>query len=81
MQILSKSSKSRKDKLLKTYPLKLKNSAVIFNHNVGYVFSHLRMDEYQKLTKTSESLKICRFYFKIAKIRGIKMLKTILLLL
>ena len=35
-----------------------KQAETIFKvHNVEYVFSHLRMDEYQKLTKTLVSLK------------------------
>ena len=46
-----------------------------------YVFSHLRIDEYQKLTKTLGNLKKMQILSKNDKIRDIKMLKTIPLLL
>ena len=46
-----------------------------------YVFSHLSMDEYQKLTKTLGSLKKIADLSKNAKIRDTKMLKTSPLLL
>ena len=45
------------------------------------VFSHLRIDEYQKLTKASGNLKKMQILSKNAKIRDIKMFKTIPLLL
>ena len=49
--LIKKTSKSRKVKLLKTKSIEINNYAVTFYQNVEYVFSHLRMDEYQKLTK------------------------------
>ena len=62
--------------------IETKNHAVTFYQNVEYVFSHLRMDEYQTLTKTLGShQKIADFIKKNAKIRDIKMFKTIPLLL
>ena len=43
--------------MLKTNLLKLKTMQYLFYQNVEYVFSHFRMDQYQKLTKTLGSLK------------------------
>ena len=50
-----KTSISRKVKLLKS--IETKNHAVTFYQNLEGVFSHLRTDEYQKLTKTLGNLK------------------------
>ena len=52
-----KTSKSRKVKSFKNKSIEPRNLAVNFCHNVEYVFSHLRMDEYQKLTKILGNLK------------------------
>ena len=48
--------------------MEAKNHAVTFYQNMEYLFSHLRMDEYQKMTKTLGSLKkIADFINKNAK--------------
>ena len=80
MQILSKIFKIRKIKLLKTNSLKQTTKQYFFQ-TMEQVSCHLKMDKYQKLTKTlgnlkKITLKNCRFYPKNAKIRDIKKLKT-----
>ena len=68
--------------------METKNHAVTFHQKVENVFSHLRKDEYKKLTKTLGSLwekktillkkleKNFNFHPKVSKSRKVKLLKT-----
>ena len=68
MQILSKNFKKSKGEIVENKSIETKNNAVNFYQNVEYVFSHLRVDQYQKLTKTLGSLKKIADSIKNAKI-------------
>ena len=59
--------------MLKKKSIESKNYAVNFYQNVEYVFSHFRMDEHQKRTKTLGSLKkIADFIKKMLKFETFK---------
>ena len=61
--------------------METKNYAITFYHNVELVFLQIRMNEYQKLTKTLGNIKKIADLIKNAKIRDIKKWKSIPLLL
>ena len=73
MQILSKNFQKSKGQIVENKSIETRNHTVTFYQNVEKVFSHLRMDEYQKLTKILGNLKkTADFIQKMLKFETLK---------